>query len=81
MTWARKLAAPIVLKDGRIIATVGEARAVMQSLPEQRQHDERWLSVGALLLEAALAKGSLSIARAQFIAAKRRARCVCLVAR
>ena len=65
MTWARKLAAPIILKDGRMIATLGEARVVMQSLPERRQHSDLWLYVGALLLEAAAARGSLSIARAQ----------------
>jgi hypothetical protein len=65
MSWARKLAAPIILKDGRMIATLGEARAVMQSLPERRQHNELWLYVGARLHESAFAKGSLSIARAQ----------------
>jgi hypothetical protein len=65
MTWARKLTAPIILKDGRMIATLGEARAVMLSLPERRQHNELWLYVGALLSEAAVAGGSLSIARAQ----------------
>jgi hypothetical protein len=65
MTWARKLAAPIILKDGRMIATLYEARTVMQSLPDRRQHNELWLYVGALLLDAAVARGSLNVARAQ----------------
>jgi hypothetical protein len=42
MTWARKLAKPIALKDGRTIATLGDARAVMQSLSERRQRNELW---------------------------------------
>jgi hypothetical protein len=37
----------------------------MQSLPERQQRNDLWLYVGARLLEAAFAKGSLSIARAQ----------------
>jgi hypothetical protein len=63
MTWARKLTAPIILKDGRMIETLGEARAVMQSLPERRQHDALWLYAGALLDEAAFAGGSLNATR------------------
>jgi len=33
MPWSRKLATPIVLKDGRMIATLGEAREMMLSVP------------------------------------------------
>jgi hypothetical protein len=33
MSWSRKLANPIVLKDGRTIATLGDAREMMLSLP------------------------------------------------
>jgi hypothetical protein len=62
MTWMRPFAKPIALKDGRTIATLGEAREVMQSLQERRQHSERWLYAGALLLDAATARGSLNIA-------------------
>jgi hypothetical protein len=64
MTWARKFAEPIALKDGRVIATLGEARAVMRSLPEWRQRNERWLYAGALL-EAAAAEGALKSAARQ----------------
>ena len=54
MTWARKLAKPIALKDGRTIVTLSDARAVMQSLSERHRHSELWLYVGALMLEAAV---------------------------
>ena len=57
MTWARKPAKPIALKDRRAIATLGDARAVMQSLSERRQRNELWLYVGALMLEAAVQRG------------------------
>jgi hypothetical protein len=69
MTWARKLTAPIILKDGRTIATLSEARAIMQSLPDRRQHSERWLYAGALLLDAAVAGGSLTVARTKLMQA------------
>ena len=65
MTWARKLDKPIALKDGRTIATLGDARAVTQSLSERRQHSELWLYVGALMLEAAVQKGVTTEAVAQ----------------
>jgi hypothetical protein len=64
MTWARKFAVPIALNDGRTIATLREARAFMQSLPEPRQHSEHWLYVGAVL-EAAAARGALRNAAKQ----------------
>jgi hypothetical protein len=65
MTWMRPLAKPITLKDGRIVATLGEARAIIHSLPERRQQSECWLYADALLLEAATARGSLNVTAAQ----------------
>jgi hypothetical protein len=65
MTWVRKLAKPIALKDGRTIATLGDARAVMQSLSERRQRNELWLYVGALMLEAAVQRRATTEALAQ----------------
>ena len=65
MTWLRPFAKPMALRDGRVIATLGEARAVIESLPPRRQHNEAWLYTDALLIEAATAKGSLNAARAQ----------------
>jgi hypothetical protein len=65
MTWARKFAKPIALKDGRLIATIGDARAVMLSLPERRRRSEHWLYAGALLREASTTNGALKKAGAQ----------------
>ena len=65
MTWMRPFAKLVVLSDGRVIATLGEARALIESLPARRQQNEVWLYSDALLLEAATAKGSLNAARAQ----------------
>jgi hypothetical protein len=55
MTWARKFAKPIVLRDGRTIVTLADARAFIHSRPE-RQREERRLYAGALLLDAAIAR-------------------------
>jgi hypothetical protein len=33
MPWTRKLSEPLILKDGRTLATLGEAREMMLSLP------------------------------------------------
>jgi hypothetical protein len=65
MTWARKFAPSIELKDGRTIATLAEARAIMLSLSERRRRSEHWLYAGELLREAATTKGALGRARAQ----------------
>jgi hypothetical protein len=39
MPWSTRFPAPIILKDGRTIATLGQARAFMLTLPEQSQSD------------------------------------------
>ena len=69
MTWMRPFAKPIALKDGRTIATLGDARVVKESLPQRRQHSERWLYADALLLEAATARGSLNTTAAELMRA------------
>jgi hypothetical protein len=51
--WSRKLAAPIALKDDRVIATLNDARVVMRSLPATSQGSDAWLYAGELMLEAA----------------------------
>ena len=53
------------LKDGHTIATLGDARAVMQSLSERRERSELWLYVGALMLEAAVQRLETTEAAAQ----------------
>jgi hypothetical protein len=53
MPWTRKLAAPIVLKNGRKIATLGQARELMLALPERHQLRPFWQYAAELLIDAA----------------------------
>jgi hypothetical protein len=66
MTWARKFAKPIALKDGRAIATLGEGRALMLSLPELHRRKAVWRRAAELLSEAAADRDSLPDAEAKF---------------
>jgi hypothetical protein len=59
MPWSRQLSVPIVLKDGREIVTLNDARALMRSLPAQTQNNDVWLYTGGLLLEAATSDGPM----------------------
>ena len=59
MPWTRKLATPIELKDGRTLVTLADARALMQSLPANRQRREHWLYAGGLMKEAASSGNSM----------------------
>jgi hypothetical protein len=53
MPWTRKLAVPIKLKDGRTIATLGQAREMMLSLPIAHRRGNMWRYTADLLNEAA----------------------------
>jgi hypothetical protein len=66
MIWAHRFARPIALKDGRVIATLADARAFIHSRPEIRE-DPVWQYAAELLLDAATVGGKRSIgdARAQ----------------
>jgi hypothetical protein len=59
MAWTRKLPEPIALTDGRVIATLNDARVVMRSLPARSQSSDAWLYAGGLMLEAATAGGPI----------------------
>ena len=65
MTWSRKLAKPIALKDGRTIASLAEAHALMLSLPPIHRHSAVWQYAAKLLNEAVEDKDSLADAVAQ----------------
>ena len=71
MPWSRPLQRPIALKDGRTLATLADARAVMQSLPAGRQRSEPWFYVGALLQEAATFHGTIGETQAHLTQALR----------
>jgi hypothetical protein len=53
MPWTRKLAVPIKLKDGRTIATLGQARELMLALPVRHQSRPFGQYAAELLIEAA----------------------------
>jgi hypothetical protein len=64
MPWTRKLPETIALKDGRVIATLDDARVVMRSLPAISQTSDVWHTSG-LMLEAATAGGPIHETAAQ----------------
>jgi hypothetical protein len=53
MPWTRKLPERIKLKDGRKIATLGQARELMLALPERHQSRPFWQYAAELLIDAA----------------------------
>jgi hypothetical protein len=65
MPWSRPLSEPIVLKDGRVIVTLNDARVIMRSLPATSQSSDVWLYAGGLMLEAATSNGPIGEAAAQ----------------
>jgi hypothetical protein len=65
MPWSRPLSEPIVLKDGRVIATLNDARVIMRSLPATSQSRDVWLYADGLMLEAATSDGPIREAAAQ----------------
>jgi|HubBroStandDraft_4_1064222.scaffolds.fasta_scaffold144462_3 hypothetical protein len=69
MPWSRPLPEPIVLKDGRVIATLNDARVIMRSLPAASQSRDDWFYAGGLMLEAATADGPIRETAAQLMRA------------
>jgi hypothetical protein len=53
MTWSRKFPDPLRLKDGRVIATLAQARDLMLALPQDSQANPYWRGAADLLLQAA----------------------------
>jgi hypothetical protein len=53
MPWSRQLSVPIVLKDGRVIATLGYAREMMLAIPALHREEAIWRTTADLLNEAA----------------------------
>jgi hypothetical protein len=70
-SWSYKFARPIMLKDGRKIATLAEARDFVLSLPDASQLAPFWQYAVSLMLEVAYRSGkpALAGARMQFTAA------------
>jgi len=53
MAWTRKLIPPLVLKDGRVLATLSDIRDMILGLPEGRQREPYWQHAADLLRYAA----------------------------
>jgi hypothetical protein len=53
MTWSRKLIPPLVLKDGRVLETLSDARDMILGLLEGQQRAPYWQHAADLLLYAA----------------------------
>ena len=60
-SWSKQFWKPIVLKDGRTIATLAEARALMLTLPERHQSRPFWQYAAELLIGAAERSNRASI--------------------
>jgi hypothetical protein len=66
MTWSRKLIPPLVLKDGRVLETLSDAREMILGLAEGRQCAPYWQHAAELLLYAAeIEKEAIDDVRAQ----------------
>jgi hypothetical protein len=57
MPLPRQFSTPIALKDGRRIATVGDARALITALPLRHQMSTHWRHTSDMLHDAARRKG------------------------
>jgi hypothetical protein len=53
MPWSRQFSAPIVLRDGRAIATLGDAREMMLAIPALHRQEAIWRLAADLLIEGA----------------------------
>lgn len=65
MAWSRSFAEPITLKDGRVLATLSDAGALILARPGSAQSRLHWQYAGELLWEAAEREGDLADAWAQ----------------
>jgi hypothetical protein len=65
MPWTREFAAPIILKDGRSLVSLADARALIRSLPGRQRRNEQLLYAGGLITEAASGRGVLHEATIQ----------------
>jgi hypothetical protein len=63
MPWVRKFDTPIVLKDGRMLATLADAHRLLHSLPEPRLRTDVWQYTRDLLSKAASRDGAFALAQ------------------
>jgi hypothetical protein len=71
MPWTSKFRPSLVLRNGRSIATLSDARALILALPESHQERPYWQYAAELLLKAADGQETIAEARNQFLRALR----------
>jgi hypothetical protein len=71
MPWTAEFWRPILLKDGRTIATLAEARDLIAALPPLRRGAEHWQDAAEMLSRAAAAPSAMEDALVQMLRALR----------
>ena len=61
MTRSRRLPKILVLRDGRELRTLGDARNLIDALPEDRRHHPHWEYLEQMLTDAMQAKGGFVV--------------------
>jgi hypothetical protein len=69
MPWTLKLPSAITLKDGRVLATLDDARTLIRALPVARRRDEEWHYAMGLMEEAATSAGPIRMTILQLMRA------------
>jgi hypothetical protein len=59
MPWTAEFWRPIVLKDGRALATLEDARELIATLPPLQQGSEHWQDAEELLSRAAVSPSAI----------------------
>jgi hypothetical protein len=67
MPWTRKLGSPIILKDGRNIATLNRAREMMLLIPTLQRETFLWRQIVKTLDDAASDYAGVAVAEAMLI--------------
>jgi hypothetical protein len=69
MPWTEAFWRPIKLEDGRTLATLGDAREFISTLPPMRQTAAQWQDAEELLARAAIAPSVKDVALAAMVRA------------
>ena len=67
--WSAPLSRPLVLRDGKRLATLADARDFVLALPPGYQERNAWQRAAALLIEAAEHGGDVGAATEQVVLA------------
>jgi hypothetical protein len=59
MAWTEPFWKPIKLRDGRALATLHDARALIATLPASKQAESQWQNAQALLTRASISPSAM----------------------